>query len=147
MVARYRCLMDFYRPILEKLVFPAMEAAHGRPTLSLLHFLHGSEHWSLDALRDLQHGLLRRLIRHAASHPAHNRGLLAERSIAPDDIATTHDLRHLPVLERAVARAVTRAVTRDSHDTAESHSWRDATRWRGYGWAGYRVGMRALHYL
>src|SRR5438105_4026781 len=23
---------------------------------------------------------------------------------------------------------------------------RDAVRWRGYGWAGYRVGMRALHY-
>src|SRR6185503_21201063 len=22
----------------------------------------------------------------------------------------------------------------------------DATRWRGYGWAGYHVGSRALHY-
>ena len=29
---------------------------------------------------------------------------------------------------------------------AESRHWRDATRWRGYGWAGYRIGMRALHY-
>ena len=24
--------------------------------------------------------------------------------------------------------------------------WRDATRWRGYGWGGYAIGMRALHY-
>lgn len=29
---------------------------------------------------------------------------------------------------------------------AESRHWRDATRWRGYGWAGYRPGMKALHY-
>jgi phenylacetate-CoA ligase len=29
---------------------------------------------------------------------------------------------------------------------AESRHWRDATRWRGYGWAGYRIGMRAMHY-
>jgi phenylacetate-CoA ligase len=29
---------------------------------------------------------------------------------------------------------------------AESRHWRDATRWRGYGWGGYRIGMRAYHY-
>ncbi len=29
---------------------------------------------------------------------------------------------------------------------AESRHWRDATRWRGYGWGGYQIGMRALHY-
>jgi phenylacetate-CoA ligase len=29
---------------------------------------------------------------------------------------------------------------------AESRHWRDAVRWRGYGWGGYQVGMRALHY-
>jgi phenylacetate-CoA ligase len=29
---------------------------------------------------------------------------------------------------------------------AESRHWRDAIRWRGYGWGGYQIGMRALHY-
>jgi len=29
---------------------------------------------------------------------------------------------------------------------AESRHWRDATRWRAYGWAGYRPGMKAMHY-
>lgn len=24
--------------------------------------------------------------------------------------------------------------------------WRDATRWRGYGWGGYAIGARAMHY-
>ncbi len=60
--------MDLYRPLLEKLLFPAFEAARGRPTVPLLQFLRGSERWSTDALRDLQAGLLRRLIRHAATH-------------------------------------------------------------------------------
>src|ERR1044071_5899007 len=104
MVARYRYIMDLYGPVLEKLLFPALEAARGRPTRSLLQFLRGSEHWSLDALRDLQSGLLRRLIRHAANHTAHYRSQLAARSIAAEDIATVHDLRHLPLLDRDAAR-------------------------------------------
>jgi phenylacetate-CoA ligase len=29
---------------------------------------------------------------------------------------------------------------------AESRYWRDAVRWRGYGWGGYEIGMRAVHY-
>jgi len=164
MVARYRCIMDLYGPVLEKLLFPALEAARGRPTLPLLQFLRGSEHWSLDALRDLQSGLLRRLIRHAASHTVHYRTVLADRGIAAEDIATTLELRHLPLLDRDAARDTLDARTAATPPavvetasvadapvgirySAESRNWRDAARWRGYGWAGYRVGMRALHYL
>ncbi len=29
---------------------------------------------------------------------------------------------------------------------AESRHWRDAIRWRAYGWGGYQIGMRAMHY-
>jgi len=164
MVARYRCTMDLYGPVLEKLLFPAMEAARGRPTLPLLQFLRGSEHWSLDAEHDLQSGLLRRLIRHAASQTAYYGTLLADRGIAPDDIATPHDLRRLPLLDRDTARDTLDARTAATPPwvvetasvadapvgirySAESRNWRDAVRWRAHGWAGYRVGMRALHYL
>ncbi|HEU4726636.1 MAG TPA: hypothetical protein VFT22_02065 [Kofleriaceae bacterium] len=157
--------MDLYRPLLEKFLFPAFEAARGRPTVPLLQFLRGSERWSADALRDLQAGLVRRLIRHARAHTAYYRKLLADRGLAPEDFATVDDLRHLPVLDRDLARAtldtrtaavprwVIQQATRGTAGTpvvvkynAESRHWRDATRWRGYGWAGYRIGMRALHY-
>jgi phenylacetate-CoA ligase len=134
--------MELYRPLLEKVLFPAFEAARGRPTVPLLQFLRGSERWSADALRDLQAGLLRRLIRHVATHTAHYRRLLADRGLAPEDFATVDDLRHLPVLGRDLARETLEARTA----TAESRHWCDATRWRGYGWAGYQIGMRALHY-
>jgi phenylacetate-CoA ligase len=157
--------MDLYGPLLAKVLYPAFETVRGRPTVPLLQFLRGSEHWSLDALRDLQAGLLRRLIRHAASHTVHYRKLLADRGLDPDDFATVADLRHLPLLDRPAARDTLDARTASSprsvveqvsrevggasvtvRYTAESRNWRDATRWRGYGWAGYRIGMRALHY-
>ncbi len=157
--------MDLYRPLLEKLLFPAFEAARGRPTVPLLQFLRGSERWSTDALRDLQAGLLRRLIRHAATHTTYYRKLLGHRGLVPEDFATVDDLGHLPVLDRELARetleartaALPRWVVKKSAGgladapvvvkyNAESRHWRDATRWRGYGWAGYRIGMRALRY-
>jgi phenylacetate-CoA ligase len=135
--------MDLYGPLLEKVLFPAFETVRGRPTVPLLQFLRGSERWSADALRDLQAGLLRRLIRHAASHTTHYRKLLADRGLVPEDFATPDDLHHLPVVD-VVDVDVDRELSRKY--SAESRHWRDATRWRGYGWAGYRIGMRALHY-
>jgi phenylacetate-CoA ligase len=157
--------MDLYGPLLEKVLFPVFETVRGRPTVPLLQFLRGSERWSADALRDLQAGLLRRLIRHAATHTAHYHKLLGQRGLVPEDFATVDDLHQLPVLDRELARetleartaGVPRWVIRKSAGrmadapvvvryNAESRHWREATRWRGYGWAGYRIGMRALRY-
>jgi phenylacetate-CoA ligase len=170
--------MNLYGPLLEKVLFPAFETARGRPTVPLLQFLRGSERWSADALRDLQAGLLRRLIRHAATHMAHYHQLLGQRGLVPEDFATVDDLRHLPVVERSetggeVPRGINRELARETLEArtagvprwvikksaggaldapvvvrygAESRHWCDATRWRGYGWAGYRIGMRALRY-
>jgi phenylacetate-CoA ligase len=157
--------MDLYRPLLEKLFFPAFEAVRGRPTVPLLQFLRGSQYWSLDALLDLQAGLLRRLIRHAATHTTYYRKLLDDRGLDPEDFRSVADLRHLPLLDRDTVREtfdarlapVPRWVVKKSTSgttgtpvvvkyNAESRHWRDATRWRGYGWAGYRIGMRAMHY-
>ena len=158
--------MDFYGPLLAKALFPAFEAARGRPTVPLLRYLQGTEHWTPDALRDLQVGLLRRLVRHAYLHTAHFREVLDERSVRPEDFTTVEDLQRLPLLDRdtviatldaRMAASGPRAVIKKSTSgttgqpvvvkyNAESRHWRDATRWRGYGWGGYRIGMRALHY-
>ena len=158
--------MDFYRPLLEKALFPAFEAARGRPTVSLLRYMQGTETWSADALRDLQAGLLRRLLSHAYAHTAYYRTLLDDLGLRPDDFQSVGDLRHLPLLDRTLANqtldertaaapphAVVQKTTSGTNGipvvvkyNAESRHWRDATRWRGYGWAGYRVGMRAPHY-
>src|SRR3954467_15975869 len=158
--------MDLYGPLLEKALFPAFEAARGRPTVPLLKYLQGTERWSRDQLRDLQAGFLRRLIPHAYLHTAYYRELLDERGLRPEDFLSVESIEQLPLLDRDTVRATFDArlasapprwvIQKSTSGTtgqpvvvkynAESRHWRDAIRWRGYGWAGYRIGMRAMHY-
>src|SRR6478735_8394561 len=97
--------MDLYGPLLAKALFPAFEAARGRPTIPLLRFLQTTERWSIEALRDLQVGLLRRLLRHAYQHTTHFREVLDDRSLRPEDFGTLADLHRLPLLDRDAVRA------------------------------------------
>ncbi len=158
--------MDLYGPLLAKALYPAFEAARGRPTLPLLRFLQTTERWSLDQLRDLQAGMLRRLVRHAYQHTAYYREVMDERGIRPEDIESVDELAKFPLLDRDLVRATmnTRlagagpkvAIKKSTSGTTgepvvvwynhESRHWRDATRLRGYGWAGYAIGKRTMHY-
>ncbi len=159
-------MIDLYGPLLARALFPVFEAARGRPTVPLLRYLQTTERWSIDALRDLQLGLLRRLLRHAYQHTRYYRDAMDDRGVRPEDFVSVDDLRRLPLLDRDTVRATmdsrlagapphpiikksTRGTTGEPvvvRYNAESRHWRDATRWRGYGWAGYRIGMRAFHY-
>jgi phenylacetate-CoA ligase len=158
--------MDLYGPLLANTLFPLFEAARGRPTVPLLRYLRRTERWAVGDLRELQLGLLVRLLRHAYKHTAYYRTIMDERRLLPDDITTVSDLQLLPLLDRATVRATMTTRTSDAPPSAvirkltsgssgqpveviynaESRHWRDATRWRAYGWAGYRIGMRTLHY-
>lgn len=159
-------MIDVYGPILAKALFPAFEAARGRPTVPLIRHLQETERSSPAALRDLQLGLLRRLLRHAYKHTAFYRQMLDERGLTPESFSAVDQLNKLPLLERPILRAsldartanappapvITKTTSGSSGEpvvvryNAESRHWRDAIRWRGYGWAGYRIGMRAMHY-
>ena len=159
-------MLDFYGPLLSRMLFPAFEVARGRPTVPLLRYLEQTQHWSHAALVDLQLGFLRRLLRHAYRHTAYYRRMFDERGLRPEAIDSLDALNRVPILDRATvvhtldARTAgvppRVAVTKQTSGTtgepvivrynAESRHWRDATRWRGYGWGGYRIGMRAFHY-
>jgi len=158
--------MDLYGALLANTLFPAFEAVRGRPTVPLLRYLGETERWSSTVLREVQVGLLRRLLRHAHRHTEYYRRLLDDRGLRAEDFVAPDDLGKLPLLDRATVRATMRertanappaAVIRKTSSgtsgqpvevlyNAESRHWRDAIRWRGYGWGGYRIGMRALHY-
>jgi phenylacetate-CoA ligase len=158
--------MDLYAPLLAKALFPAFEAMRGRPTVGLLEYLHATERWSADALRDLQVGFLRRLVHHAYMHTQHYREAMDAVELRPEDFTDVSVLQRLPLLDRETTRATHDArralggpriaITKTSSGTTgepitvqyneESRFWRDATRWRGYGWAGYEIGHRAMHY-
>jgi phenylacetate-CoA ligase len=159
-------MMDLYGRVLGQVLFPAFEAVRNRPTVPLLRQLKASERLPPHELRRLQAGKLRRLLQHAYRHTAYYRGLLESVGLQPEAVTSVDDLLQLPLLDRAVLRATmtTRTANAPPHAVirkttsgssgqpvevlynVESRHWRDATRWRGYGWGGYQLGMRALHY-
>ena len=85
-------MTDIYQQIFTKALFPAFEAARGRPTVPLLRYLEETQTWSAPQLRELQTGFLRRLLRHAYKHTAYYRRLLDERGLAPEDFTSPADL-------------------------------------------------------
>jgi phenylacetate-CoA ligase len=150
--------------VLGRVLYPGWERLRGRPTFELLRLLQRTERASHDELEALRTGFLRRLIQHAFHHTKHYRAAFEAAGVGPDDVRTLADLQKLPVLERAAAQASVDARTADwppvavtkttSGSTgqplvvkfsAESRHWRDATRWRGFGWGGYRMGDKAMH--
>ncbi|MCA9676824.1 MAG: phenylacetate--CoA ligase family protein [Kofleriaceae bacterium] len=158
--------MDLYGRLLHDVLFPGFEALRNRPTVALQRYLDHTQWASSDELHAIQSGLLRRLIRHAWHHTRHYREVLERAGLGPDDLRGPEDLVRLPLLDKDTLRASRETRRADAPPyavidkvssgstgepttvsyNAESRHWRDATRWRGYGWAGYRIGQRALHY-
>ena len=158
--------MDLYGRLLSKVLYPGWERLRGRATNDLLAYLKETQYASARDLEAVQSGLLRRLVRHAYRHTEHYRRVLDEAGVSPEDIRSPADLARLPLLEKPTARASCDTRTANAPPfaevikttsgttgtpmvvkyNAESRVWRDATRWRGYGWAGYEPGMRAFHW-
>ena len=158
--------MDLYGALLAKVLHPAWEQVRGRSTYELMAYLDRTQRQSLDELQAAQAGALRRLIRHAYRHTPFYRARFDAAGVSPEDIRTADDLQRLPLLEKADARTYEQdriatappfaTVIKETSGTTgtpltvrysqESRLWRDAIRWRGYGWAGYRPGMKAFHY-
>jgi phenylacetate-CoA ligase len=159
--------MDLYGRLIRDVAYPAWEGLiRGRPTLDLMQYLGETEWMSLESLEALQAGLLRRLIRHAQAHTAYYRRVLEQAGLQPEDFRTVADLQRVPLLERDTARDTVDermadappfpVVTKGTSGTmgrpmvlsynAESRFWREAIKWRGYGWGGYQPGMKSLHF-
>lgn len=135
-----------------------------RPTLGRLRTLERTQWYSLEDLLAMQHEALRGLLNHARRHVPYYRERL--RDLDVDAIRAPADLLRIPLLTRADAQgsAETRRSTVppfvEIHKATsgtlglpvsfgyemDSETWRQAVRLRGYGWAGYRPGVRAFHF-
>lgn len=155
---------NVYDVALGRALYQTWERLRGRPTFPLLAYLHRMERASADELAALRSGLLRRLVHHAVTRTAHYKSAYGAVAVTGWEIRTLDDLHALPVLERATAQRTVAERTADwprvafSKTTSgstgqpleirysdESRHWRDATRWRGFGWADYRMGNKAVH--
>jgi len=156
--------VDLYGAALGRYLYPAWERLRGRPTFELLAQLQRTERASLDELIALRTGYLRRLVRHAYHRTDHYRRAFDAIGLLPDDVVTLEDLTAVPILARELAQTTVDARTASWPEaahvkttsgstgqplevrySAESRHWRDATRWRGFGWGGYSMGMKAMH--
>lgn len=159
--------MDLYAELVERALFPLWESSvRGRPTLDILRHLEQTQYRHLEEIEALQLGSLRRLLRHSYDHVPFFRERLDAARMSPTDVRTLDDLRRLPILDRADVRGAGQsraslapplpeihktttgssgAPLAISYDRGSEH-WRQATRLRGYGWAGHRVGVKTVHY-
>lgn len=160
-------MSDLYGTVLRTAFLPAWErVVKRRPTTAILRQLERTQWASADELHAIQSEALGNLLRHAFANVPLYRRRFVDAGLHPDDIAGPEHLPRLPILDRDDARETT--VERSSvapplpiirkstsgtlgkplafgYDTG-SEAWRNAVRLRGYSWAGYELGARALHY-
>jgi phenylacetate-CoA ligase len=159
--------IDLYGAVYRRALLPWWEhVLRGRSTLEHWRTLEASQWRSPAEILAMQAGALERLVAHAYAYVPFYRCRMDAAGVRPAEIRTPLDLQKLPVLTRAEAAEAgrTRASTAPplveiekatSGSTGRplafgydrgSESWRQAIKWRGYGWAGYRPGDRSLHY-
>jgi phenylacetate-CoA ligase len=157
--------MDIYGPVFRSVLFPVWESRiRHRPVIERWLELERTQWLPLPELEGLQARELRRLVEHAYAHVPFFRSRFERAGLSPADIQAPADLVRLPILRRAELRGADRAslapplpslCKQTSGTTGEplifgyepdSEHWRRAVKYRGYAWAGYRPGDRALHF-
>ena len=162
--ASARCL---YARAYEALFYPAWQrVVRGRPIGTHLQVLEATQWLGAEERDRLQLESLRALLDHAARNITYWRELFAHLRFDPRDIRCKGDLLILPILTREIISERYddlvdpahrgRNIQKGTSGTSgiplkfeycnESEAWRQATRLRGYGWAGYRMGLPTVHY-
>ncbi len=159
--------MSLYEPLFRKLLFPAYESVlRRRHTLSYLHEYERDQWHSREQLLELQWSKLRRLVAHCWQQVPYYRERWSAAGVSDvRDIASPQDYARLPLLTKADIRANFERMISPAHRegllykttggstgepfrfgyTRESYERRIAVMWRGYGWAGARLGQRTLY--
>ena len=163
----YRGTVDLYGPLFRSVLFPVWEGrVRNRPVVDRLRELRRTQWSSLDELHALQCQGLQALLRHTYDHVPFYRARLDALGLRPADIRTPDDLARLPIVRRHDLQAAGAAwastapplptIRKQTSGTSgepllfgyepDSEHWRRAVKYRGYEWAGYRPGDRALHF-
>jgi phenylacetate-CoA ligase len=157
--------MSIYEQLFRRVLFPAYESGmRRRRTLAYLAAYERDQWLAPEQVRALQWQRLQRLLEHCGQHVPYYRRRWRELGITAADIRNLDDYARLPVLTKAEIRAHVEEFKADGwHDrllykatggstgeplrfgyTRESNDRRTAVMWRGYGWAGARMGRRTL---
>jgi phenylacetate-CoA ligase len=157
--------MSLYEQVFRRVLFPAYESGlRRRRTLAYLAGYERDQWLAPEQLRALQWQRLQRLLEHCGTHVPYYRRRWRELGVTAADIRSLDDYARLPVLTKAEIRAHAEEFEADGWRgrllykatggstgeplrfgyTRESNDRRTAVMWRGYGWAGARMGRRTL---
>jgi phenylacetate-coenzyme A ligase PaaK-like adenylate-forming protein len=160
-------MTGLYEPLFRRVLFPAYESGlRRRKTLRYLSEYEQSQWRTPEQIETLQWQKLQGLIRHCWEQVPYYRELWPTLGInAPDDISSPADYARLPVLTKPEIRANFDQLIAPAYRdgllykttggstgeplrfgyTRESYERRLSIMWRGYGWAGARLGQRTLY--
>lgn len=153
-----------YETAFRRVLFPAYESVRRRRTLAYLDDYRRDQWLAPEQIAALQWERLKRLLEHCYREVPYYRRRWRELGIAPGDIRNLDDYARLPVLTKTDIRAHFDELKAESlRDgllykatggstgepmrfgyTRESNDRRTAVMWRGYEWAGSRMGRRTL---
>jgi phenylacetate-CoA ligase len=155
-----------YEPLFRRVLFPLYESRlRRRRTLHHLADYERNQWLSPEQITALQWQKLRQLLDHCWREVPYYRRRWKEAGATPQDIRSMADFVRLPILTKADIRANFRELHATSWAgrmqykatggstgeplrfgyTRESYERRMAVMWRGYGWAGARMGRRTLY--
>lgn len=159
-------MSGLYEPLFRHGLFPLYESVLcRRSTLAHLAEAERNQWRSADELEALRWGKLERLLAHCWNEVPYYRRRWKELGLEPGDIRDAGDFARLPVLGKDEIRAnfdelharswrgrlhykTTGGSTGEPLKfgyTRESYERRIAAMWRGYAWAGARMGRRTLY--
>lgn len=159
--------MSAYESLFRHVLFPAYEGGlRRRRTLDHLREYERSQWLPAERVEQLQWQKLSRIVRHCWDEVPYYRERWQSAGVSsPEDIATPADYARLPLLTKADVRAHFERLIAPSRRaglmfkttggstgeplrfgyTRESYERRIAAMFRGYGWAGARLGQRTLY--
>jgi phenylacetate-CoA ligase len=160
-------MLDLYAFLFQRVLYPGLQSGlKRRPTLLYLRELERTQWCSLDELHALQEREFLRLFAHVLKNVPYAQQRYRAAGIGAGDVKRLEDLQKLPLLTRdeASAHAVARrsvappfaVIDKSTSGTTGrplafaydrgSEYWRQATKLRGYAWAGYRLGDPSIHF-
>lgn len=156
-----------YLFLAEKIIYPLSDISLGTSVMKYYHWLQKTQWWSPEQLQELQNVKLRALVKHAFENVPYYQSIFKERGLTYKDIQTIEDLHKLPILTKSDIRQSFKDIlakdfkrwkpilNSSGGSTGEplkyyitkdlaSISW--AGKFRGYSWAGYRIGDKHLKF-
>lgn len=159
-------MSHWYETAFQRVLYPAYESGvRRRHTLDWLASYQADQWLAPEQIQALQFERLHRMLQHCYIDVPFYRRRWREAGIRPSDIRSLADFARLPILTKADIREHFDELKATSQSdkllykatggstgeplrfgyTRESNDRRTAVMWRGYGWAGSRMGRRTLY--